>query len=68
MILFADISNTDTATLQKVANTLQHMLNRRAGTTHNKRTKKLKIDFKSSGNGHFNKLQAAVAAELGKRQ
>ena len=67
MIAFADISNTDTATLTKLHNHLQHMLDRRAGTVHNKRTKKLKIDFKSSGNGHFNKLLEAVKLELGKR-
>ena len=68
MISITDIPNTDTIVLQKVAATLQHMLDKRFGTKHNKRTKKLKIDFKSSGNGHFNKLQAAVAAELEKRK
>jgi hypothetical protein len=68
MILLTDIPNTDTTTLKKVAMTLQHMLDRRASTVHNKRTKKLKIDFKTSDNGHFNKLREAVALELGKRK
>ena len=68
MIALTDISNTDTATLTKLHNHLQHMLDRRAGTVHNKRTKKLKIDFKSSDNLHYNNLVAAVAAELEKRK
>jgi hypothetical protein len=67
MITLADIPNADTATLKKTAATLQHMLDRRASSIHNKRTKKLKIEFHKSDNGHFNKLQAAVAAELEKR-
>ena len=67
MISLTDIPNTDTATLKKFAATLQHMLDRRANTVHNKRTKKLKVNFKTSENEHFNKLQVAVAAELKKR-
>ena len=71
MIAIADIPNTNTETLKKVAATLKHMLDRRYDARNHPKTRKKKfpkgIDFKSSGNGHFNKLEAAVAAELRKR-
>lgn len=71
MIKLASIPDTETAVLHKVAATLKHMLDRRFDARNHLKTRKKKfpkgIDFKSSGNGHFNKLQEAVAKELGKR-
>ena len=48
--------------------TLCGMLKARQSTKHNKRTKKLKIDFNTSGNGHFNDLMKSMQFEIKKRK
>ena len=54
--------------LKAVHASLKKMAASRAATKHNKRTKKLKIDFKQSENNHFNLLMATAEAEILKRK
>lgn len=50
--------------LLKLYATLNSKLEQRASTEHNKRTEKLKIDFKSTENGYFKQLLIAIEAAL----
>lgn len=63
-----NVSDLSLDILKKLDATLKHHLNKRADTKHNKRTKKLKIDFKQTHNKYFVDLHAAVTAQLKAKQ
>ena len=68
MIDIRSIDSLPDDKLKLMHKTLLAMLNQRQNTKHNKRTKKLKINFRESENTHFNNLMSAVKAELEKRK
>lgn len=59
-----NVSDLSHETLLKLYATLNFKLEQRASTEHNKRTEKLKIDFKLTENGYLKDLLIAIEAVL----
>jgi hypothetical protein len=68
MIEVETVSSLPDDKLKQMHQTLLSMKQSRQQTKHNKRTKKLKINFNQSHNAHFNQLVEAVEAELKQRK